>query len=882
MIRLFFFFFFFAPSLVSSQVKSTFAEQRLQLQAQKENCLRRSVVNCIPFHSIGPSIMGGRVIDIAVNDTNTTEFFVAYATGGLWYTNNNGQSFTPVFDSAEVLSIGAIAVDWKSGAVWVGTGENLTVYEDRAGWGMYKSMDKGNTWENVGLIATQHISRVVIDPTNKNVVWVAALGNFKSPSKERGIYKTIDGGRSWKKLLYINDNTGATDLVLNPQQPDEVYAALWYNTRPATTKPVRNGTTSGIYKTTNGGTSWKLVSQMNSGFPSGDGIGRIALAFYAKHPNIIYAHVINNTIVRSDTISYETSGPYDWKMFRSLSKEDFLKLNDSILNKFFVSQGLVVFKASEMKQRIIKGEIGVSDIYNYFIDRGEEDVKIVDRSAGIELYCSHDGGLTWQKTVHGPYDIEGGWQFGKLAVSSTNSQFLVILGITYQFSYDGGVKLTTPGGETNVHTDFHACWIDPQNNGHIILGTDGGLSMTYDYGKHWNTLNQPGLSVGQFYTVAVDDAKPYNVYGGMQDNGIWWGPSDNNEISFNSFSADYRNVGRYPYQKIWINDGMDIQVDTRDNETIYCGSQFGSDYGRINKLGSEPGIRFNLRYLLGERPLRWNWKPPILISKHNQDIVFVGANRLFRSLDRGRDMKPVSPDLTKGGVKGTELGTITTITESPKKFGLLYVGTDDGNIQVSKDGGHNWKLVSPELSQQTVLGNTISKKYKSQSWIGLTISCLETSRFKEGRVYATMEGFRFDHFRPYVYVSEDYGATWKQTGKDLPYEPVNVIREDPRNENILYVGTDGGLYVSFDRGQSFMSWNMGMPKSVIVMDIAIQERENEIVLATFGRSLYVAKLDDVQGLAMDKDWMKKKPILKKPLPVVKETEEEASHEEEER
>jgi photosystem II stability/assembly factor-like uncharacterized protein len=391
-----------------------------------------------------------------------------------------------------------------------------------------------------------------------------------------------------------------------------------------------------------------------------------------------------------------------------------------------------------------------------------------------------------------------------------------------------------------VHSDHHALWVNPQRDSHLINGNDGGVNITYDNGEHWFKANTP--SVGQFYSVVADNAKPYNVYGGLQDNGVWYGPSVNSE------NTRWYGSGDYAFKSIMGGDGMQVQVDTRDNVTTYAGSQFGF-YSRLNRLQPRQTAKFiKPAHPMGEKPFRFNWQSPILLSPHNQDIVYFGGNRFFRSMNKADTMFAMA-DLTKGDRGGNvPYGTITTISESPLRFGLVYAGTDDGNIQVSKDGGYSWNLVN----------NKTTKVADAPLAAGLWVSRLVASRFKEPRVYATLNGYRFDDFSPYLYVSEDHGANWTALGKDLPLEPINVVREDPTNENILYVGTDGGLYVSFDRGQSFMLWNGGLPKSVPVHDIAIQERENELVLGTHGRSLYIAKLDDVQGLQKDRDWLKKK------------------------
>ncbi|HEU0064858.1 MAG TPA: hypothetical protein VFQ58_07495, partial [Flavisolibacter sp.] len=407
----------------------------------------------------------------------------------------------------------------------------------------------------------------------------------------------------------------------------------------------------------------------------------------------------------------------------------------------------------------------------------------------------------------------------------------------------------TDGGKTfkkinkeNVHADHHIVWIDPARDSHLIIGNDGGCNITYDNGDHWFKANSP--AVAQFYSVFTDNAHPYNVYGGLQDNGVWYGPSNNTE------NVAWQDNGNYPFKPIMGGDGMQVQVDTRDNLTAYTGFQFGN-YSRVNRLSpGETAKRITPQHLLGEKPYRFNWQTPVLISRFNQDVIYFGGNKLFRSFNKGDTMVALGKDLTNGGIPGNvPYGTITTISESPMRFGLLYVGTDDGNIQISKDGGYTWSLINAKENK------AISKIFKQGLWVSRVLA----SKYNEATVYVTLSGYRNDDFNSYVFVSEDYGSTWKRIGLNLPSEPVNVIREDPTNNQIIYVGTDGGLYVSFDKGESFMYWNAGMPKGVSVHDIAIQEKENEIVIGTHGRSIYIARLEDIQGLQKDKDWLKKKP-----------------------
>jgi photosystem II stability/assembly factor-like uncharacterized protein len=816
------------------------AEARLKGMQQRQALQAKSVLDSVKFRSIGPSVMSGRVTGLDVNPSDPTEFYVAYASGGLWYTHNNGQSFVPVFDSADVITIGDIAVNWRTKTIWIGTGEVNSSRSSYAGIGVYKSKDNGKTWQYLGLPESHHIGKIQLHPTDDNTVWVAVLGHLYSANKERGVYKTIDGGATWKQTLYVDDNTGAIDIDMNPTNPNEIYAATWYRTRRAWNFE-ESGKASGIYKSTDGGNTWSLLTKQGAGFPIGDGIGRIGITVYPKNPQIVYA-ILDNNFHKPDTARKKDTITYALRDFENITKEQFLQLNPKRLDTFLKRNRMYPrYTAQMIMERISNGTLQPTAIWDYLYDSNTAlfETPII----GAEIYRSDNGGQNWKKTntkdLPSFYNTYG-YYFGKIFISPYNDQKLVITGYDLQMSVDGG-KTFTQIDKENVHADHHAAWINPQKDSHIIIGNDGGCNITYDNGEHWFKANTP--AVGQFYSVVVDNAKPYNVYGGLQDNGVWYGPSTNRE------NYNWYDNGNYPFKNIMGGDGMQVQVDTRDNTTTYTGFQFGN-YSRLNRLNPrETSKRITPQHQLGEKPYRFNWQTPVLISRHNQDIIYLGGNKLFRSFNKADTLIAISDDLTKGGKRGdVAFGTITTIAESPLRFGLLYVGTDDGNIQSSKDGGATW----------TLLNAAPTKKSSAGLPAGLWVSRLIASQYKEGRVYVTLNGYRNDDFNAYLYLSEDFGTTWTQLAKDLPAEPLNVVREDPKNENILYAGSDGGVYVSFDRGQSFMMWSTGLPKSIPVHDIAIQERENEIVLGTHGRSFYIAKLDDVQGLQKDKDWLKKK------------------------
>ncbi|MFM9909682.1 MAG: VPS10 domain-containing protein [Chitinophagaceae bacterium] len=813
-----------------SQIKATPGADRLKTVQQHKLLDHKSMLKEVKFRNIGPSIMSGRVVDLDVNPEDPTEFYVAYASGGLWYTINNGQSFVPVFDNEDILTIGDIAVNWKTKTIWIGTGEVNSSRSSYAGMGIYKSNNNGKNWEWVGLPDSHHIGKIQLHPSDNNTVWVAALGHLYSPNKERGVYKTTDGGKTWKQTLYIDDNTGAIDIDINPSNPDELFAAMWYRTRSAWNFE-ESGKTSGIYKSIDGGNTWQLTTKEGMGFPTGDGVGRIGIVVYPKNPQIVYA-IVDNQAHKPDTSSTKKiDTAYRSSDFKELTKESFALLEDKKLEQFLRRNRFPAKYTSAIVKEMVKNEkVKPTAVYDYLnVNDGFVNTGIY----GCQVYRSDDAGKTWKKTHEKDIGIYStyGYYFGKIYVSPYNENKVIIFGVPLQLSYDGG-KTFKNIDKGNVHADHHAIWINPKKDSHIINGNDGGANITYDDGATWFKCNTP--PVAQYYAVTTDDAKPYNVYGGLQDNNVWYGPSNHKE------DIGWIDNGEYAYKSLVGGDGMQVQVDTRDNVTTYAGSQFGN-YVRMNRLTRTDRKPIRPSHDLGETPLRFNWETPIVLSKHNQDIIYYGTNKFHRSLNKGDNLETLSNDLTNGKKEGdVPFGTLSTIAESPMKFGLLYAGTDDGNLHITFDGGNTWKKISQQLPQ------------------GLWVSQVTPSQHKEGRVYITLNGYRSDHFLPYLFVSENYGESWKALGKDLPFEPLNVVREDPKYDSILYVGSDGGLLVSIDAGNSFMNWNAGLPKSVPVHDIAIQQRENEIILGTHGRSLYVSKLDSVQLLLKDGTYRLKK------------------------
>lgn len=814
--------FLFLYSLISyGQPAASSSASVLKALQQKEELTKNSIVKNVPFENIGPSIMSGRVTDIEANPDNSVEFYVAYASGGVWHTTNNGTSFTPILDSSQTQNVGDIAVDWKNGIIWVGTGENNASRSSYAGIGILKSTDNGKTWENVGLTDSHHIGKILINPNNPDEVVVGVTGHLYTPNKERGVYKTTDGGKTWKQTLFVDDMSGIIDMQHSPNNFDVMFATSWTKDRKAWNFD-GNGSNSGIYKSTDAGSTWTKVSTEQSGFPTGSGVGRIGVAIYDD--NTIYA-IHDSQFRRPDEPKKEGKDPLTKDDFKTMSVDAFLSLDNKKLNDFLKTNGFQEkYKAENVKQMVKDGGVKPIDLAKYLEDANTLlfDTPVI----GAEVYKSTDGGMTWSKTHDGYIEdvyYSYGYYFGHVHVAPNNQDHIYIYGVPILKSKDGGKTFTSIDAE-NVHSDHHALWIDPKNPNHLINGNDGGVNITYDDGDNWTKNNSP--SVGQFYYITVDNEKPYNVYGGLQDNGVWKGPNNARE------NKGWEDSGQYPWKSIMGGDGMQVQVDNRNSNIVYTGFQFGN-YFRLN-TETEEQTYIQPKHELGENPYRFNWQTPILLSPHNQDILYFGGNKLMRSMNQGTDWVAISGDLTKGGKKGNvAFGTLTTISESPFQFGLIYTGSDDGLVYLTKDAGGNWTNISSTLPKD------------------LWVSRVVASQHKKERVYVTLNGYRSDDFSVYAYMSDDYGKTWKNIGSNIPASPVNVIKEDPENENILYLGTDNGAYVTFNQGQSWEAFNNGLP-NVAIHDLVIQPEAKDLLLGTHGRSIYKANVASLQKMDTSK------------------------------
>ncbi|HET9483000.1 MAG TPA: hypothetical protein VFO79_03515 [Xanthomonadales bacterium] len=772
-----------------------------------------------PFHglawrSIGPTVQGGRVVDVESIPGNPYGFYVAYATGGVWKTSNNGVGFEPLTDRLASIVIGDIAVDPNAPQrLWVGTGEPNSSRSSYGGLGVFRSDDGGATFTHVGLSQTDRIGRIVVDPRDGDRVCVAALGKLYSTGGERGVFCTRDAGATWRNTLPpASDWTGAIDLVLDPSNPDVLYAATWERSRtPWNLEEAGRG--SGVHKSTDGGETW---TRLAGGLPGNDKVGRIGLALSPSEPNVVYAAIDDWNALPAELVDYGDR-PLNLKRLRGMSKEEFLRQDPDEIEGFIRDADLDnAIDAKTLVTQVQSGEYILADLVAKLEakDTGFGSVDIWGQS----VFRSDDGGRTWRRTHEGPLReiaYTFGYYFGQIRVAPDDADRIYLHGVPIVQSADGGRTWTTMQ-HPKVHVDYHAQWIDPSNPNRMIVGNDGGADITYDGGKTWLKLDaQP---VGQFYTVMADMAEPYNVYGGLQDNGTMKGSSKTRW----ELGEDWSVVGG--------GDGMHVAVDTRDNETTYTGYQFGF-YQRKDKDGT---AEIRPREPLRDPTLRYNWNTPVLLSQHNQDIVYYGANRLYRSMDRGATWQAVSPELSTSKARGdVPYATITSVSESPSQFGLLWAGTDDGNLWVTRGGG-DWQRVDARLP--------------SDRWVSRVVA----SAHARDRAYVSLNGYRNDDTTAYVYATDDLGRSWRSIAAGLPAEAVNVVREDPVNADVLYVGTDRGVYVSLDRGRSWTALQNNLPK-VPVHDLMVHPRERELIAATHGRSVWIVDVLPVQEHARVSD-----------------------------
>ena len=693
------------------------------------------------FRSIGPATMSGRIDDIAVLERDPRIFYIAAATGGLWKTVNGGVSITPVFDSSSMVSIGAVTIPAEDpNLVWVGTGENNNRQSSSWGDGVYKSTDGGKSWASMGLRDSKQVARIVIDPVDHDVVYVAALGDLWKSGGERGIYKSTDGGLNWTKVLDAGPDAGGTALVMDPSNNKTLYAAT-YQRRRTSWGMNGGGANSALWKSTDAGRSWTRLSK---GLPEG-ALGRIGIDIWRKNTSVIYARVEH------------------------------------------------------------------------------------PKQGGV--YRSDDAGMSWTKM--GGTNMRPMY-FGIIRVDPENDLRVYSPVTPLQVSDDGGKTFRSSGAST-IHVDFHAMWINPKNADHMIIGGDGGVGITYDKGKKWMWL--PHLAVGQFYHVGYDMQEPYNVCGGLQDNNSWCGPSA---------TRSQHGIGNDAWQSVVGGDGFVAVIDPTNHRIIFSESQDGF-MARIDKVTNESkSIRPEAPST--EKPYRWNWDTPMMLSHTDPATVYVGANKLFKSTDRGHTWNVISGDLTLQldrdtaeimGVKGKEItiakndgveqyGALFSIAESWKKPGVIWTGSDDGLVHVTKDGGATWANVTAKIS------NAPKFAY---------VSKVEPSRFDDGTVYVSFDSHRTGDYGTYLYVSTDFGASFRSIASNLPKgEVIRTITEDQKNADVLYVGSETGLWVSLDRGKAWQRVRANLP-TVPIYEITQHARDNAMILATHGRAIWI--LDDM-------------------------------------
>ena len=734
-----------------------------------------SALDALHFRQIGPASMSGRIADLAVYEANPSLYYVGTAHGGVWKTTNNGTTFEAQFQDQGLMSIGDVTISQSNpDLVWVGTGESNNRQSTSWGDGVYKSIDGGKTYVNMGLRTSRHINRIVIDPRNNDVVLVAATGSLWGPGGDRGIYKTADGGRTWKPVLKVDDDTGANDLVMDPSNSQMLWASMYQRRRSACCMN-GGGPGSGIWKSTDGGETW---TRLKGGVLDGP-LGRIAIDVYRKRPNILYA-LIEGPVAAGRGGRGAGGG----------------------------EEGPGAPAAAQDAPGGGRGGGGAPN------------------AAPTGMYRSDDAGATWRKVSNtNPRPM----YFSQVRIDPNDPEVVYMGGVDLQQTLDGGKTVNTAAAP-RTHSDHHAIWIDPANSNHILIGNDGGLAVSYDMSKTWVFL--PNLPVGLFYHVSYDMATPYNVCGGMQDNYSWCGPSQVRGTA---------GIGNHHWATVQGGDGFVVLQDPTDSRVVYSESQDGNMV-RLDRVTFE-SMSIRPVPAAGEPALRWNWDTPLVHSPHDPKVLYAAANKVFRSPDRGLSWVAVSQDLTTNedrddivtmGVKGSDVTisrddgiaawpTIVAFAESPKRAGILYAGTDDGNLAVTRDAGKTWTQVIEKVAG-------VPK--------GVYVSEVVPSRFDEGTVYATFDAHRQNDFETHIYASNDFGQSWRSIAANLKEEIARTLTEDLKNPDVLYLGTETGLFVSLDRGKAWQRLRGNLP-TVRIDEITLHPRDNAMILATHGRTIWI-------------------------------------------
>jgi photosystem II stability/assembly factor-like uncharacterized protein len=941
--------------------------------AAPEGSLPADWVKQFNWRCIGPATMGGRITAISAFDADPTTYWVATASGGLLRTTNNGVTFDHQFQREGTVSIGDVCVAPSDrNIVWVGTGENNPRNSVSYGDGVYKSVDGGKTWQNMGLKKTFQIGRIAIHPKNPNIVYVGALGRLYGPNEDRGLYKTTDGGKTWERVLFVDERTGVIDVALNPNEPDTLLVAMWerqrdeFDSHPGTEMPPAEGYDrydpikkwgpgSGLYKSIDGGKSFKKITH---GLPASP-LGRIGLDYYRKNPNTVYAVIDCEKIGMgpkpvylgvqgednpegakltqiTDKTPASKAGLKAGDIVTMIDKKPIKKYSELVYaiesTKAGTTLALTVKRDKETKEisAVIEARPDPADqanppVYLGFQGEPEESgVKVLfvtdggpaskaglkvddlllsidkkeikdngtifeslrDKKPGDKLTLSVKRGAdkkdivvtlerrpggpqggTGRATVARPYSfmyggqapnvqhqqgsdgyeyggvfksVDGGdtWvrinslnprpmYFSLIRVDPSDENNLYVGGVSLYRSSDGGKTFTGDGGN-GVHPDNHALWIDSKDGRHMLVGGDGGFYATFDRMQTWDHLNHAS-AIGQFYHVALDNRRPYRVYGGLQDNGTWGGLS--------------HSLHGAPTNDDWFTvsggDGFVCRVDPSDSDIVYGETQDGNIFRRNLKTGEGANIR--PRQSQGAPPYRFNWNTPFILSSHNPRILYSGGNFVFRSVSRGADLRVISPEITR-----TKRGSATALSESPRNPDILWAGTDDGFLWVTRDGGKEWKNVTERVG------------LPGPRWV----ASIEASRGADGRCYVAFDGHRSNDDSPLVYVTEDFGQTWKSLQANLPeFGSARVLREDIQNPALLFVGTEFGAFASTNRGASWTKINNNLP-TVAVHEFALHPTAGEVVVATHGRSVWIM---DVTALRqMTKEALAAKAHLYRP------------------
>ncbi len=786
----------------------------LPAQTSDQDHQRTNVFGQLRWRELGPVASGGRIVDIAVHPQRPQVFWVAAASGGLWRTDNGGVRFTPQFQDAYSISIGDLAIAPSNGDVlYVGTGEANNQRSSYWGNGVHKSTDGGKTWHHVGLDGTDHIGRIVVHPTNPDVVWVAALGALYSSNDARGLYKTTDGGLHWQRVHHLGSDVGFVDVAIDPHNPEVLFAAS-YERRRRAWHLTEGGQGSRLWKSVDGGTSW---NRLEGGLPDGV-LGRIGIDVFAGDGKVVYV-TIENLNPRGTRPQAPVGDPTDNEPRDGGRDGDAAAATPpETLPGEFLADG-TAFAEWERKQ-----------------EQAQDPVRRARKPVvGGEVWRSDDSGKTWRKTHDDATDIGGspGYYYGQIRVDPNDRDTVYVLSVPVHKSTDGGKTWGARGGAGrtarapsfagNLHVDHHALWIDPKDSKHCLLGNDGGVAITWDGGASWDHLGH--LPILQYYTVAADNRPTYRVYGGLQDNGTWSFPI-HGETSSGLRAVDATRVDG--------GDGFYVAFDPDNPDIVYSESQFGGMSRQNVRTGERKSIK--PRAQKGEQPLRFNWQTPIVVSPHAGSTVYTGSQHLHRSQNRGDTWTTISPDLTtndpekkKGNVPHC---TITTIAESPVRGDWLWVGTDDGRVWTSKDGGARWVDLTDRFPAAVQ---------------GLWVSRVEPSRHAEGTVFVAWTGYREDERAPFLFRSDDGGESWKSIAHDLPREPVNVVRQHPRNPAVLLVGTEMGAYVSADDGASWYPLGQGLPR-VAVHDLIVHERESHVLVGTHGRGIWALDASALETL----------------------------------